>query len=64
MYCRNSDEGSDKLTQMRQRANILEGDILEVLGTLPTQERLRVEAIINEVEDEVCRLSSYDWTSS
>lgn len=42
-------------TQMRQRANILEGDILEVLGTLPSQERLRVEAIIREVEDEVCQ---------
>ncbi|CAL5219660.1 g1542 [Coccomyxa viridis] len=38
--------------KMRQRANILEGDILEVLGTLPVQERVRVEAIINEVEDE------------
>ena len=45
--------------KMRQRANILEGDILEVLGTLPVQERVRVEAIINEVEDEVCQNSIY-----
>ena len=40
--------------KMRQRTNIMDGDILEVLGTLPAQERVRVEAIINEVEDEVC----------
>ncbi len=45
--------------KMRQRANILEGDILEVLGTLPVQERVRVEAIINEVEDEVCLFPIY-----
>ena len=44
---------------MRQRANILEGDILEVLGSLPLQERLRVEAIIEEVEDEVCHSPMY-----
>ena len=45
--------------KMRQRANILEGDMLEVLGTLPVQERVRVEAIINEVEDEVCQRPAY-----
>lgn len=37
----------------RRRANILTGDLLEVMDGLPKAERERVAAVIEEVEDAV-----------